>query len=113
VRVLPEKPRECPSKDAIAPTFLDERDFFRGLAGVRLSGGKWGFLNEKGRLAIEARFDDVRDFVGDLAPVRIDRKSGYIDTSGRMVVEPRFQAAGEFHEGLARVHLWSKVYCRA
>jgi hypothetical protein len=28
-----------------------------------------------------------------------------------MVVEPRFQSAGEFHEGLARVHLWSKVAC--
>lgn len=45
------------------------------------------------------------------APVRIGRKWGYIDTSGRMVVEPRFQSAGEFHEGLARVHLWSKVVC--
>jgi len=43
--------------------------------------------------------------------VRIDRKWGYIDTSGRMVVEPRYQSAGEFHEGLARIHVWSKVTC--
>jgi hypothetical protein len=28
-----------------------------------------------------------------------------------MAVEPRYQSAGEFHEGLARVHLWTKVTC--
>jgi len=95
----------------IAPAFLGEGDFFHGLAAVRLPEGKLGFINETGKLTIAARFDEVRDFVGDLAPVRIGRKWGYIDTSGKMLVEPQFQAAGEFHEGLARVHLWSKVAC--
>jgi len=95
----------------IAPAFSGEDDFFGGLAAVRLPEGKLGFIDERGRFVIAARFDEVCDFVGDLAPVRIGRKWGYIDTSGRMVVEPQFQAAGEFHEGLARVHLWSKVFC--
>jgi hypothetical protein len=36
---------------------------------------------------------------------------GYIDTAGRIAVEPRYQSAGEFHEGLAMVHLWTKVSC--
>ncbi|MGB7760486.1 MAG: WG repeat-containing protein [Bryobacteraceae bacterium] len=95
----------------IAPAFLDERDFFHGLAAVQLPTGQWGFISETGRFAIAARFDEVRDFTGDLAPVRTGRKWGYIDTSGRMVIDPRFQSAGEFHEGLARVHLWNKVVC--
>jgi len=95
----------------IAPAFLDERDFFHGLAAVLLPQGKWGFIDETGKLAITALFDEVGDFIGDLAPVRIERKWGYVDTSGRMAIEPRFQSAGEFHGGLARVHLWNRVVC--
>ena len=95
----------------IAPAFADERDFFHGLAAVALPEGKWGFIDESGKLSITARFDEVRDFIDDLVPVRIGRNWGYIDTSGRMVIEPHFQSAGEFHQGLARIHLWSKVAC--
>jgi len=95
----------------IAPAFVDERDFFHGLAAVQLPEGKWGFIDETGRLSIPARFDEVRDFTDDLVPVRLGRKWGYIDRSGRMVIEPHFQSAGEFHQGLARIHLWSKVAC--
>jgi hypothetical protein len=95
----------------IAPTFADERDFFHGLAGVELPDEKWGFIDEKGKFAIPARFDEVRDFIDDLAPVRVGRKWGYIDTAGRMAIEPRFQTAGEFHEGLARIYVWSKASC--
>src|SRR5688572_20358349 len=53
----------------IAPAFTDERDFFHGLAAVRLPEGKWGYVDSTGKLAIPARFDEVRDFIGDLAPV--------------------------------------------
>jgi hypothetical protein len=94
----------------IAPTFYGERDFFHGLAAVLTPEDKWGFIDEPGRLAIGARFDEVRDFLDDLAPVRIGRKWGYIDTSGRFVVEPQFQAVA-IHEGLARIHVWDKVVC--
>lgn len=95
----------------VTPAFADERDFFHGLAAVELPEGKWGFIDESGKLSIAARFDEVRDFIDDLAPVRIGRKWGYVDTSGRIAIEPHFQGAGEFHEGLARILLWSKVDC--
>jgi hypothetical protein len=95
----------------IAPAFAEEQDFFHGLAAVALPEGKWGFIDESGKLTITARFDEVRDFIDELAPVRIGRKWGYIDTLGRIAIEPRFQSAGEFHEGLASIHLWSKVAC--
>src|SRR5437764_11452181 len=62
----------------IAPAFADERDFFRGLAAVRMPEGKWGFIDETGKLPITPRFDEARDFIDDLAPVRIGRKWGYI-----------------------------------
>lgn len=95
-------------KTVIPPQFNDARDFFHGLAGVRIDK-KWGYVDEKGVFAIPSSFDDVRDFLEELAPVRIARKWGYIDTKGQMKIEPRFQAAAEFHEGLARVHQWEKI----
>lgn len=72
-----------------------------------------GIHRRKRKLAITPRFDEARDFIEELAPVRIGRKRGYIDTSGRAAVEPRYQSAGEFHAGLARVHLWARVSCSA
>ena len=95
----------------VKPAFLDERDYFRGLAAVELPDRKWGYINEHGKFAIPARFDDARDFIDDLAPVRVGGNWGYINTAGKMVIEPRFQAAGEFHEGLARVYAWNKTQC--
>ena len=95
----------------IKPAFLNERDFFHGLAAVEWPDGKWGYINERGKFAIPARFDEARDFIDDLAPVRIERKWGYIDTAGHVVIEPRFRAAGEFHDGLARIYVWSTTRC--
>jgi len=68
-------------------------------------GGAWGYCDPEGNMAIEATFEDARDFSEGLAAVRIDGKWGHVDLIGRMVVEPRFAWAGGFHEGLAAVGL--------
>lgn len=70
-------------------------------------GGKYGYVNRAGSVAIEARFDDAMPFSEGLAAVRLgdaeEGKWGYIDTSGRFVIEPRFAGASFFSEGLAAV----------
>src|SRR5438046_964418 len=35
----------------------------------RYKNGKWGYVDSKGKFAIECRFDAARPFVGDLAQV--------------------------------------------
>jgi hypothetical protein len=78
-------------------------------SGLRLAkvGGKFGYVNTAGAVAIEARFDDAMPFSEGLAAVRVgdpdEGKWGYIDTSGRFVIEPRFAGASFFSEGLAAV----------
>ena len=78
-------------------------------SGLRLVkvGGKFGYVNSAGSIAIEARFDDAMPFSEGLAAVRLgdpdDGKWGYIDTAGRFVIEPRFAGASFFSEGLAAV----------
>lgn len=81
-------------------------------------GGKWGFINTKGKEVIPCKYDNVRDFSEGLAVVNIGGefgtslvlggKYGYIDTTGKEVVPLRYDDANDFSEGLAPVVLNGK-----
>jgi hypothetical protein len=75
----------------------------------------WGYADEKGRLIIAPRFDEVRGFTGALARVGIYNPTpdpytrepilnwGLIDRRGTFVVSPKYASIGDFSEGLAAV----------
>lgn len=92
-------------------TFGFIRSFSEGYAAVEING-KWGFIDRTGKLAVEAKYDDVKDFYNGLAIVGIkDRKSfryGFIDTTGRIVIKPVYLDAGYFAYGLAPVKIGKK-----
>lgn len=86
------------------------------LAAVKM-GGKWGFIDKKGKLIIEAKFDKVLPFRDGLAAANIgfyyDPKNadacrtgkwGFIDSQGNWVVEPAYEVAESFKDGLAKVN---------
>ena len=53
-----------------------------GLCPVKIKG-KWGYANEKGRVAIAAKYTNVGAFVGGIAPVADESgKAYYIDNEG-------------------------------
>jgi hypothetical protein len=66
-------------------------------------GGKWGFIDATGKLAIEPAFEEAAYFSEGLAAVRLNGKYGYIDKTGKTVIEPQFRYAFAFREGLAWV----------
>lgn len=68
-------------------------------------GGRGGFIDKSGRIAIPLCFDAVGDFSEGLARFERDKKWGYLDKTGTVIIEPKFQWAQEFSEGLARVQL--------
>ena len=75
-------------------------------ANASLRGHAWGFLDDKGRLAVKPIFDQVGDFHHGLAAVQWQGKWGYIDARGRMAIAPRFDEVSDFVEaGLAIVTL--------
>jgi hypothetical protein len=92
----------------------DARIGFADLVAVKV-GGLWGYILHKYRvLAIEPRFEEVRDFgYGDnVAAVRLGGLWGYIDTSGKMIAEPRFEEVRNFSDGVAAVRvggLWGYI----
>lgn len=91
--------------------------------------GKWGYINNQGKIVIEPQFDAARDFHDGLAlvskydksgntnPQTMEDKDGYIDETGKFVIQPQFVSqknifnnssrvsADNFSEGLAIVQI--------
>ena len=80
-------------------------EFNDGLAPAKIEG-KWGFIDAKGGMVIEARFSYAYPFLQGLAPVSIDKKYGYIDKTDAFVIRPRFEEAqGFLPDGIATAKL--------
>jgi hypothetical protein len=94
----------------IKPVYSDAWPFSEGLAEVRTSNGRSGYINKAGKM-IGAPISNSGNnpFSDGLAGVYIGEPSkghwGFIDRTGAMVIEPRFEAAGPFSEGLAMVRI--------
>ena len=73
-------------------------------------GKKLGFVDEKGRMKIPARFAVTpyqSGFYEGLSAVGIDfGKWGFIDKTGKFVIPPKYFQARQFHDGLAAVGTW-------
>jgi hypothetical protein len=90
--------------------------FREGRARV-VEAGRIGFIDERGKVVIEPRFEIVGPFSQGRAAFcvgcRLVREGehataqgglwGYIDRAGKEVIPPRYQAAEEFERGRARV----------
>jgi len=58
--------------------------------------GQWGYVDPRGRLVIDARYDDAERFDDGVARVRLDGQWRHIDPSGDLVERPsEVPAAGE------------------
>src|SRR5579862_394911 len=50
--------------------------------------GKWGYIDEKGKIVIEPTFESAANFTEGLAAVKANGKYGYIDRTGKFVIQP-------------------------
>ncbi len=64
---------------------------------------KWGFINKKGIIVINNKYDNVQDFSENLAAVEINRKWGYIDKNGKEIIPCIYNSTMKFSENLAVV----------
>jgi hypothetical protein len=73
----------------------------------------YGYVDQRGIVAIEPRFMAAKEFSQGLAAVEIDSKWGYVDTKGQLAIAPRFASAGAFasnHLALVGVENGREVY---
>lgn len=67
--------------------------------------GPYGYIDEKGNVIIDFKFDLANCFHEGLASVFIGKSWGYIDKEGNIVIEPVLDYAGDFYNGRARVKI--------
>ena len=74
-------------------------------------GGRWGYLDRRGREIIAPQFERAWPFHEGLAAVRMNGRWGYINRSGRLVIGYKFSKAANFHNGKARVlYMGKRIY---
>lgn len=61
--------------------------YAEGLAAVK-DGGKWGYIDATGKMAIAPQFSEAYVFDKGLAQVRVGKHRGYIDHTGKYVWGP-------------------------
>lgn len=72
--------------------------FYNGLLGVK-AGGKWGFINDEGRLVIPCQFSDRPIFEGNYARAYIARHCcGLIDNKGNVIIPFEYDNVKPFDE---------------
>lgn len=65
--------------------------------------GKYGLINNEGKLTIQPVFDWVRDFSDGLAAVKKDDLWGFIDRNGNVKINLQYKNANNFSNGLCTV----------
>lgn len=65
--------------------------------------GKYGFIDDQGRLRIANRYEAVQPFHSGFAAVRIRDKWGFIDRQEKLVVQPVYDHVASFENGYAIV----------
>lgn len=75
-------------------------DFSEGLAAVK-TGGKWGHINQKGKLVIPAKYTSAGSFSEGLAAITMGKKGGFINKKNEVVIALRKGNFNSFSDGRA------------
>ncbi len=63
----------------------------------------FGFIDERGEIAIKPSFEEVGEYHNGYVRIRQEGLWGYANRQGEVVIQARYMDAGDFHEGCARV----------
>ncbi len=75
---------------------------------VQDKSGKWGAYNNKGKLVVQPKFDEMWHFYEGLSNFKLNGKWGFLDKKGNIVIEPQFEYASQFTNGLAYAEINGK-----
>ncbi len=71
---------------------------------------KWGYIDMKGNITIQAKYEDNRDFTEGLAAANYKGKWGYINKRGETIIDFQYRTTTEFSEGKAIVQMFDREY---
>ena len=79
---------------------LEFNDFSEGLAAVS-KNDKYGFIDTKGKVVIEPKYEWASSFSDGLAIVSTEGLYGAIDKQGKTVIPLEYESLGDFQDGSA------------
>lgn len=92
----------------IRPTgklIIEESEDYEEISGyneeyfVVKKAGRWGFVDDLGRLRISNRYDDAKPFTEDLAPIKLRGKWGFINKKEELIIQPYYKSVSPFKNG--------------
>lgn len=91
----------------VSPKHIHAHDFSEGLAAVKDTNNRWGFINTAGKkvFTLPSNVSEVGDFSEGLCWFRDSKtdKVGFVDRTGKVVIRPQWGFAHDFSDGLAAV----------
>jgi len=99
-------------KIVINPQFGQAHTFSDGLALVKVSGGKWGYIDKNGKYIIAPTYDYAQDFSEGVAWVQLEKQTPMlIDKNGKMILQiDSLTWAVPFSNGIATVGYYSEGF---
>lgn len=73
-----------------------------GLRGIK-KGGRFGFVDNQGRIRIANRYEGIKPFHEGMAAVKILGKWGFVNHAERLVIQPVYDDVSAFRNGIAVV----------
>lgn len=70
--------------------------------------GKIGLVDPNGKYVVSPKYDEIGNFEGDLAKVRIKDKYGFINTRGNVVLKVQYSVIEDFADGVAKICVGAK-----
>src|ERR1700752_1276347 len=64
-------------------------------------GGKFGYVNQFGKVVIPVQYESAEDFHDGYAAVKINGKWGFINIKNEIVIQPKYKHVFKFSEGMA------------
>jgi len=91
------------SNDGPKPLFegKEQKEYEKILADYESPKYKWGYLTEDGKLAVEDKYDDLREFNEGLAAMSTGGLWGFIDKFGRVMIPARYRTVKTYTEEIA------------
>lgn len=78
-----------------------------GLRAIK-KNGRYGFIDDRGRLRIANRYENVKPYSEKLAAIQILNKWGFIDHAEKIIIQPVYESVTPFDKGTSIIKLKGK-----
>lgn len=70
--------------------------------------GKVGLVDARGKFVVKPKYDEIGNFAGGLAKVRIKDKYGFISEKGEIILKVQYSVIEDFVDGAAKICIGAK-----